>query len=821
VLAGAAASFTTTTLLNESGEVGRRSVKVQLKNNLSEAIGVGRPIRIQFGVIGPATSYATDLRTLATVSSVLRTMGPGYADGSALSAMISAPSAMVSGADGSIYFNGTDNRVRKFADGNVSTVAQNVPATSLAYVRDPSSGREFLIAACATVHSIKAIPLGGGPVANLAGTDGVFGNVNGTGAAAQFNGPSGICFDSTKNQVLIADSGNGSIRALPITFTAGNMSGGAVTSKLTGFSAPKSVAISSNGTLGIVEPAVHRVRLFSGGFLAGTIFGGVQGNVVGDGSTARFTSPSSITAIGDAFFVADAGNYMIKRISLKPGADTSQPANWNVAYLAGAGLNGGADGTGDAANFSSPGYLASDSTSRLLVPDGSNNALRRIVSSGSFDFGAPDGGGSGQATLVNPSGFADLNGLQRPYIDVSKRVEPGQSVDIGEWQFSIPSEVRAFRFAVTVEAGTSVYAPLEAVLNPSGGSGSPNVVAQYLSRGGAVSSVTGNLGDVTFDSITTYIASAADGTVFVSDGFTRTVRRIDLNGTVTLVAGKAGISGWSDGPGDVARLGFPDAIRCNPEGTELILADEGNNTIRRIGLYYANADPKLASNWSVSTIAGVAGAPGDANGSGDAARFRGPVGIAGPSNDSLYVTEYTGYRLRSVRYVGGSRSDPTSWYVDLAAGAGVQGFADGAAGSAKFSNLVGCAYAPDGKVYIVDRGNYVLRAFDTFTRNVVTVAGTPGVGGSADNANALAGTFAYLNAVATDASGAVYLGDSVRVRRLLNGSLKTVAGGGDGSDTSGDKAQFGSIYGMGLNTQGDLLLNSNSRLVRLTRKVGR
>jgi hypothetical protein len=400
-------------------------------------------------------------------------------------------------------------------------------------------------------------------------------------------------------------------------------------------------------------------------------------------------------------------------------------------------------------------------------------------------------------------------------------VEPGQTVDAGEWQFSIPATVNAFRFAVTVETGTSVYAGLEAVLNPAGGPGSPNVVAQFLSRNSYSGAVVGRVENVGFDSTTTYMTSDAAGNIYLCEGQMRIVRRLDTSGNVTLVAGKAGSIGATDGSGPDARFGFPDAIQVNRAGTEILLADESNQTIRRIALFYEGADPTVSNNWNVSTIAGATGLPGDTNGAGDVARFRGPVAITGPSNDEVFVTEFNGFRIRQIRYTGGNRALATSWSVETVAGTNSPGYVDGSGFSARFSNLVGAVYsAESSKLYICDRGNYRIRAMDLLTRNVTTVAGD-GSAGFNDNSDALLARFVGLNAITTDATGAVYVGDSTRVRRLYDGSVKTVAGGGDGSGTSGDKVIFGQIYGMGMNTQGDVLLNSNGRLVRLTRKLGR
>ncbi len=821
VLGGGSVTFTTSTLLSEGGEVGRRSLKVQLKNNLTEAIGGARPIRVQFGVMGPSLGYSSDLRALATVTSPIRDGGPGgYADGPVGSAMLSVPSAVASGNDGSIYFNGTDNRIRRLLDGNVSTVATAVPATSLAYARDPASGKEYLIAPCSSLHSIKLIAIDSGQVNTWAGLDNTSGNVLGAAAAARFLNPSGSFADTSAGLIWVTDTGNNLVKSIAYTFSAGNMVAGNVTTRVTGVVDGQALAISSNKSIGVVERSLHRVRIFNAGTSRSAVFGGVSGNVVGDGDVARFNLPTSIAAVGDVFIVGDSGNNQLKRISLKNNSAPAQSVNWTVAVLAGQGNSGWVDGNGATAFFGDIRALATDRTNRILLADGGANGIRRVVSEGSFDFGTPDGSGTGEATLVNPTGFADLNGLQRPYIDVAQRIEPGATAEIGEWQFTIPSEVPAFRFTVTVEAPTSVYAPLEAVLNASAGPGSPNVVGQFLSRATSTSAYTGRLETVAFDSTTTYFAFDKQGVIYASDGVARVIRRIDPDGTVTLIAGKVGFAGSTDGSGISARFGYPNAISVNPAGTEIIVADESNHTVRRLGLYYEGANAKEPGNWNVTTIAGTASGPGDVNGTGDIARFRGPVALCGPSNDNLYMTEFTGARIRFLRYIGGPRELSTSWSVDTVAGTGVGGYADGSPFSARFGNCVGAAYSPSGKVYIADRSNNRVRVLDTLTNVVSTLAGSGAFGG-ADSTNALDATFNNINSIATDASGAVYIGDGTVVRRILNGSVKTVAGRGDGSGTTGDKLLLRNVYGTAINAQGDLLLNANGRLVRLTRRLGR
>lgn len=823
VLSGNAVSFVTSALLTEDGEVGRRVIKVQLKNNLSEPIGVDRPIRLQFGVMGPALNYQTDLRAQSTVSTLLKDLSPGFLDGPAGSAHISNPTTLAVGADGSIYFNGTDNRIRRFQDGYVSTVAQNVAASGLVYLKDPVSAREYLVAACAPTHSIKLIPISSGSVTTWAGLDNTSGNINGTAAASRFNSPYGVAVDPGNSQILVADSLNGAVRAISFSFSGGNLVAGSVITRYSGLSNPYCVAVSSNRTVGITEGNANRVRLFNAGSSREAIIGtGTAGNVNGAGNTTQFSLPIGIAALGDTFFVTDINNFQIKRIALKGGAAPLLAANWQTSVIAGSGLGGAADGVGTVAELGSTPGICSDLQGRLVTADQTGNAIRKIVTNGSFDFGTPDGTGVGEAALVNQTGQADLNGLHRPYIDVNRTIQPGETVDVGEWQFSIPSAVNAFRFAVTVEAATPYFGGLEAVLNPSGGPGSPNVIAQLLNRPSGIPIYFGRLENVVFAPNSGNLAYDGAGNLYSSDDTLRMIRRITPSGNVTLIAGRPGEIGTANGIGSQARFTQPAGILVNKEGSEIFVADAGSNVIRRLALT-PGSDPNNADNWVVSTIAGLANSFGDANGSGDVARFNYPWSLAGYDNDALFVSEPNGNRIRILTYIGGNRALATSWSVNVACGSAVgnSGFADGTSFAARFSGPYGISLTKAGLLYIADYSNSRIRVLDTKTGIVSTAAGNGTLTDNDNIAAHLGGVMTPIGLVADD-SGAVYFnGFNGVVRRLLNGSLKTVAGNGDGSGTSGDKLQFGNCWGLATNRQGDVTLVSNGRLIRLTRKLGR
>src|SRR5581483_5355735 len=106
-----------------------------------------------------------------------------------------------------------------------------------------------------------------------------------------------------------------------------------------------------------------------------------------------------------------------------------------------------------------------------------------------------------------------------------------------------------------------------------------------------------------------------------------TIRKITPSGVVTTFAGLAGSAGTSDGSGTFARFNGPTAIAVDATGN-IYVADTGNHTIRRI-----------TPAGAVSTVAGLPGNAGSADGTGNAARFNGPQGVAVTSGGVVYVSD--------------------------------------------------------------------------------------------------------------------------------------------------------------------------------------
>src|SRR5512143_4271672 len=184
-----------------------------------------------------------------------------------------------------------------------------------------------------------------------------------------------------------------------------------------------------------------------------------------------------------------------------------------------------------------------------------------------------------------------------------------------------------------------------------------------------------------------------DGTnLYVADTGNNTIRKIDIaSGLVSTLTGSAGLPGSTDGTGTAATFHTPYGIAT--DGTSLFVADTGNSTIRKIDI----------ASGLVSTLTGSAGLPGSANGTGPAALFHTPSGIT-TDGTSLYGADSGNNTIRKIDIASGLVST-------LTGSAGLPGSADGPVTSATFNLPFGTT--SDGtNLYVADTGNNTIRKID-------------------------------------------------------------------------------------------------------------
>ncbi|MBI5799295.1 MAG: hypothetical protein HZA92_01030 [Verrucomicrobia bacterium] len=286
------------------------------------------------------------------------------------------------------------------------------------------------------------------------------------------------------------------------------------------------------------------------------------------------------------------------------------------------------------------------------------------------------------------------------------------------------------------------------------------------------------------------IAIAADGSIFVADNQNHALRRIGTNGVVTTLAGLLGTPGAADGSGSDARFDSPTGLALGPDGA-LYVSDTGNHTIRRV-----------TTNGLVTTLAGSAGTADYIDGPATSARFNQPLGLVVAPDGTVFVADSGNHLIRVIA---------TNGTVSVLAGnPETFGSADGTGTNAFFNNPVGLALAPDGSLFVSDANNFTLRRV-TAAGVVTTIAGAAGQDGSADGPAASA-RFGKPAELALAPNGTLYIADAAHhtIRRLTpDGRVSTIAGlvGAEGAaDGANGLARFFNPYGLAIAARGQLVV---------------
>jgi hypothetical protein len=346
-------------------------------------------------LIGDGTGYSLSLASQSNTltNDVFTVTDQGNVDIGMLNAMLNLPEDCKFDSLGNLYVADLSNyRIRKITPGGIVTtflgngINSNITGTgtSASIWTTGGSGNTFPLAITDTAgvgtlyvatagNAIYQVTLPGGVMTLLAGTSGTAGSNDATGAAATFNRPLAMTFDS--GNLYVAETGNIDIRRI-------NTATGVVTTlSTTGFSANPA----TKPSLGVITGLVYNEAVSNGTIYYTNNSTGV--NSISNVNTASVSAPNVIAATGfteaygivfnsnkTSLFVSDKAlgpppSLAVRRVDITGGA---------VTLIAGGTVSGSLDATGSNATFTRPRHFAIDSTfSNLYIADGSHK-IRKI-----------------------------------------------------------------------------------------------------------------------------------------------------------------------------------------------------------------------------------------------------------------------------------------------------------------------------------------------------------------------------------------------------------------------------------------------------------
>jgi sugar lactone lactonase YvrE len=320
---------------------------------------------------------------------------------------------------------------------------------------------------------------------------------------------------------------------------------------------------------------------------------------------------------------------------------TSTPGT--VTTIAGS-VQGDVNGTGSAAQLRYPNGITMDAAGNLYVADMDNEKIKKI---------SP----SGVVTTFAGSVWGDVDAT---------------------------GTAAQFKSPTNIELGTDgnfyvsdgVLCKIKKI--------SPSGVVTTIAGNGSAGDVNGVGTNAQFSN-PRGIAQDAAGNLYITDMDNHKIKKIAPNGTVTTFAGST--QGHADGTGTNARFDYPAAIAIGPDGY-FYVADRFNFMIR-----------KISPDGVVTTLAGNSAISGDDDGVGSAAKFYNPYDLVVDASGNVYVIDRDNSKIRKVSPSG---------QVTTVAGS-TPGNADGTGSAAQFSYPRGIAIDGAGNLYVSDYNNHRIR----------------------------------------------------------------------------------------------------------------
>ncbi|EHQ25599.1 MBG domain-containing protein [Mucilaginibacter paludis] len=739
-------------------------------------------------------------------------------------------------------------------------------APAISYATPPAYTVGVAIAPLSPVNNGGAVTAATtGKVSTFAGNAGIAGNTNATGTAATFHSPFGVAVDASGN-VYVADAGNNLIRKIsPVgvvsTFAGSGVAGSANgTGTAASFNNPFGIATDVQGNLYVSDVNSNLIRKITPGGVVTTLAGsGSAGSVNGTGTAASFNTPYSLTTdMQGNVYVADYGNQLIRKITpagvvttlagtvgssgFVNGTGTAAKFNYPrsvatdaagnvyvadqvnqairkitpagvVTTFAGSGVPGALNGTGTAATFYNPTGVTMDAQGNVYVADSQNHSIRKITPAGvvttlagTGSMGSANGAGTNasfyypNAVVADALGnlyIADTNNhLIRKIITGNYTITPvlpaGLNFDQSTGTISgTPTAVSAattYTVTATNASGSNSTTVSLSVVAPA-----PTIASFTPTSAPAGSTITITGTNFTGATAVKFGGTAATSFALVSDTQISAVVGAGASGsvTVTTAGGTAASVGFTLITPPVISYAAPTAYTVGVAITVLSPTNGGGAV-------------STGTNVQVSTLAGKAGSAGNANGTGTAATFSSPTGVATDPSGNIYVSDYNNNLIRKINLAG---------VVSTFAGSGTAASVNGTGVAASFLHAYRLTTDAQSNVYVID-GNMIRKI--TPAGVVTTLAGS-GDSGSADGTGTAA-SFHTPYDLTTDAQGNVYVADNFNqtIRKITReGVVNTFAGTSGSSgfvNGTAAAAKFKNPIGIATDTQGNVYVADNGNL---------
>jgi uncharacterized protein (TIGR03437 family) len=447
-------------------------------------------------------------------------------------------------------------------------------------------------------------------------------------------------------------------------------------------------------------------------------------------------------------FIADAGNYCIRRVS----------PDGIITTVAGNGTRGFSGDGGPATSAQLwPWSVAVDGAGNLFIADTNNFRVRKVSASGIITTVA--GGG----TLADADGGPATSAILTPS---SVAVDSAGNLFVAEAGFASPANYPVpFRIRKVSPTGMITTVAGGGTLSGASADGGPATNAQLDPSGVAVDGA-GNL----------FIADGCS--IFCVPEFSGgRIRKVSSDGTITTVAGGA-TSGLGDGgPATGANISDPVGVAVDAEGN-LFIADRFNYRLRKVspsGIITTAAGDGTGRFYSSAYVD-----PATDDRPATGARLSYPRGVAVDDAGNLFIADTNNNRVRKVS---------TDGTITTVAGNGTAGFSGdgGLATSAQLNSPIAVTVDDDGNLFILDIANGRVRKVSP-NGMISTVAGNGTAGFSGDGGlatSAALGAFvcnSVCGGLTVDGAGNLFIADpgNGRVRKVSPSGIITTVAGGDG-----------------------------------------